>query len=108
MNVNWVRNPHVLIVPPMHAIFRQSARLCRGGVAPILDVLPLQGAILFKPYSWGETQGVAALRSALPWAEIPLPLQGATTSKPPNGDGMNQECHDFKTSEWGWDEPRVP
>ena len=70
----------------MHAIFRQSARLCRGGVAPILDVLPLQGAIPFKTRVMGETQGVAALRSALPWAEIPLPLQGAAVSKPPNNE----------------------
>ena len=52
------------------------------GRCPYFDILPLQGAIHFKPESWGETQGVAALRSALPWAEIPLPLQGAAVSKP--------------------------
>ena len=30
----------------------------------------------------GGTQGVAVLRPALPWAEIPLPLQGAASPKP--------------------------
>ena len=81
MNVNWVRNPHVLIAPPMHAIFRQSARLCRGGIAPILDVLPLQGAIPFKTRVMGGPR-VSFTLFTLPWAEIPLPLQGAATSKP--------------------------
>ena len=52
------------------------------GRCPYFDILPLQGAILFKPCSWGGTQGVAVLRPALPWAEIPLPLQGATSPKP--------------------------
>ena len=42
------------------------------GRCPIFDILPLQGAIPFKPCTWG-TQGVAVLRPALPWAEIPLP-----------------------------------
>ncbi len=42
------------------------------GRCPIFDILPLQGAIPFKPCTWG-TQGGAVLRPALPWAEIPLP-----------------------------------
>ena len=63
------------VIRPIYARFVE-------GRCPYFDILPLQGAIPFKPESWGETQGVAALRSALPWAEIPLPLQGAAVSKP--------------------------
>ena len=59
------------------------ARVCRGGVAPILDVLPLQGAIVSKPGTWGGPR-VSFTSFTLPWAEIPLPLQGATGSKPPS------------------------
>ena len=60
------------------------ADVCRRCVAPVADGLPLQGAIPFKPWTLGGTQGVAVLRPALPWAEIPLPLQGAMGSKPPS------------------------
>ena len=63
------------VIRPIYARFVE-------GRCHYFDILPLQGAIHFKPESWGETQGVAALRSALPWAEIPLPLQGAAVSKP--------------------------
>ena len=30
------------------------------GRCPYFDILPLQGAIPFKPESWGETQGISA------------------------------------------------
>ena len=69
----WELCTHVM--RPIYARFVE-------GRCPYFDILPLQGAIPFKPESWGETQGAAALRSALPWAEIPLPLQGAAVSKP--------------------------
>ena len=69
----WELCTHVM--RPIYARFVE-------GRCPYFDILPLQGAIPFKPESWGETQGVAALRSALPWAEIPLPLQGDAASKP--------------------------
>ena len=59
------------------------AVVCRRGVAPIDDVLPLQGAIVFKPGTWGGPR-VSFTSFTLPWAEIPLPLQGATGSKPPS------------------------
>ena len=52
--------------------FNRYAPVCVEGRCPIFDILPLQGAIPFKPCTWG-TQGVAVLRPALPWAEIPLP-----------------------------------
>ena len=55
------------------------------GVAPISTYCPYRARYLLNPVI-GETQGVAALRSALPWAEIPLPLQGAAVSKPPNNE----------------------
>ena len=71
----WKLCTHV--IRPIYARFVE-------GRCPYFDILPLQGAIPFKPESWWETQGVAALRSALPWAEIPLPLQGAAISKPLN------------------------
>ena len=73
----WELCTHVM--RPIYARFVE-------GRCPYFDILPLQGAIPFKPESWGETQGVAALRSALPWADIPLPLQGAAVSKPPNNE----------------------
>ena len=52
-----------------------------GGVAPIPTFCPYRARYLLNPVH-GGTQGVAVLRPALPWAEIPLPLQGATSSKP--------------------------
>ena len=68
-------------------VFSRFAVVCRRGVAPIDDVLPLQGAIVFKPGTWGGPR-VSFTSFTLPWAEIPLPLQGATGSKPPNNDGV--------------------
>ena len=79
------------------AAFR-FAVVCRRGVAPIDDVLPLQGAIVFKPWTWGEPR-VSFTTFTLPWAEIPLPLQGATGSKPPIFVGVDvSRRHGFKTS----------
>ena len=54
-----------------------------GGVAPIPTFCPYRARYLLNPVH-GGTQGVAVLRPALPWAEIPLPLQGAAGSKPLN------------------------
>ena len=83
------RNTSVATHLYIYVLFHQripipDLRTCAvEGRCPYLDILPLQGAILFKPCSWGGgTQGVAVLRPALPWAEIPLPLQGAASSKP--------------------------
>ena len=54
-----------------------------GGVAPIPTFCPYRARYLLNPVH-GGTQGVAVLRPALPWADIPLPLQGAADSKPLN------------------------
>ena len=67
----------------LRTFFARFAVVCRRGVAPIDDVLPLQGAIPFKP-SRGGVPRVPFTSFTLPWAEIPLPLQGAAGSKPPN------------------------
>ena len=57
-------------------------RLCVSrGVAPISTYCHYRARYLLNPVH-GGTQGVADLRPALPWAEIPLPLQGAASSKP--------------------------
>ena len=52
----WELCTHVM--RPIYAPFVE-------GRCPYFDILPLQGAIPLNP-SHGETQGVAALRSALP------------------------------------------
>ena len=57
------------------------ARVLSRGVAPISTFCPYRARYFLNPVH-GGTQGVAVLRPALPWAEIPLPLQGATSSKP--------------------------
>ena len=103
------RNTPIYIVSPTHTNPRFTP-VCVEGRCPYFDILPLQGAIPFKPCTWGNP-GCRSLRSlypglryhcpyraprfqnlrgalslvrpALPWAEIPLPLQGAAASKPP-------------------------
>ena len=60
-------------------------RLFVVGALPLLTTYcPYRARYFLNPGHWGGTQGVAVLRPALPWAEIPLPLQGATGSKPPS------------------------
>ena len=61
--------------PPIYA------RVLSRGVAPISTFCPYRARYFLNPVH-GGTQGVADLRPALPWAEIPLPLQGAASSKP--------------------------
>ena len=56
-------------------------RLLSRGVAPTSTFCPYRARYFLNPVH-GGTQGVADLRPALPWAEIPLPLQGAASSKP--------------------------
>ena len=74
------RNSHVRTVPPthIHVVFRAfrpiDARVCRGGVAPILDILPLQGAIPFKPCHWGDP-GCRSLRSLYPGLRYTCPYR---------------------------------
>ena len=63
--------------------FARFAPVCVGGRCPYSDVLPLQGAIPFKPSTWGEPR-VSFTPFTIPWADIPLPLQGAADSKPLN------------------------
>ena len=41
-----------------HHVLRPIYARCVEGRCPYFDILPLQGAIPFKPCSWGETQGV--------------------------------------------------
>ena len=49
----------------LRTFFARFAFVCRRGVAPIDDVLPLQGAIPFKP-SRGGDPGCRSLRSLYP------------------------------------------
>ena len=75
-------------------------RLFVVGALPLLTTYcPYRARYFLNPGHWGGTQGVAVLRPALPWAEIPLPLQGATGSKPPIFVGVDvSRRHGFKTS----------
>ena len=75
-------------------------RLIVVGALPLLTTYcPYRARYFLNPGHWGGTQGVAVLRPALPWAEIPLPLQGATGSKPPIFVGVDvSRRHGFKTS----------
>ena len=53
--------------------FARFAPVCVGGRCPYSDVLPLQGAIPFKPCSWGETQGVVhCVHYTLGWDTLAL------------------------------------
>ena len=45
-----------------------------GGRCPYSDVLPLQGAIPFKPWSWGNP-GCRSLRSLYPGLRYPCPYR---------------------------------
>ena len=60
--------------------------VCVEGRCPYFDILPLQGANVIKP-SRGGGPRVSFTPFTIPWAEIPLPLQGAAVSKPPNNYG---------------------
>ena len=60
--------------------------VCVEGRCPYFDILPLQGANVIKP-SHGGGPRVSFTPFTIPWAEIPLPLQGAAVSKPPNNYG---------------------
>ena len=57
-----------------------NSPVCVEGRCPIFDILPLQGANVIKPSRGGPR--VSFTPFTLPWAEIPLPLQGAAASKP--------------------------
>ena len=59
--------------------------VCVEGRCPYFDILPLQGANVIKPSRGGPR--VSFTPFTMPWAEIPLPLQGAAVSKPPNNYG---------------------
>ena len=66
-----------------HHVLRPIYARCVEGRCPYFDILPLQGAIPFKPCTWGEPR-VSFTPFTIPWAEIPLPLQGVAASKPLN------------------------
>ena len=76
------RNTPIYIVSPTH-INPRFTPVCVEGRCPYFDILPLQGAIPFKPCTWGEPR-VSFTAFTIPWAEIPLPLQGVAASKPLN------------------------
>ena len=73
-------------------------RVCRGALPLFRHIAPT-GRECNKTQSWGGPR-VSFTPFTIPWAEIPLPLQGAAVSKPPNGNEMNQHVHEFKTTEW--------
>ena len=60
--------------------------VCVEGRCPIFDILPLQGANVINNSNGGAR--VSFTPFTIPWAEIPLPLQGAAVSKPSNNDGV--------------------
>ena len=63
-------------------------RLFVVGALPLLTTYcPYRARYFLNPGHWGEPR-VPFTSFTLPWAEIPLPLQGATGSKPPNNDGV--------------------
>ena len=65
-----------------HHVLRPIYARCVEGRCPYFDILPIQGAIPFKPCTWGVPR-VSFTPFTIPWAEIPLPLQGAAAAKPP-------------------------
>ena len=69
------------------------ARVCRGALPLFRHIAPT-GRECNKTQSWGGPR-VSFTPFTIPWAEIPLPLQGATASKPTNNNrvlrGLNGE-----------------
>ena len=61
------------------------ACVCRGALPLFRHIAPT-GRECNKTQSWGGPR-VSFTPFTIPWAEIPLPLQGAAVSKPPNNDG---------------------
>ena len=57
LNALGATHYYICIVSPTHTNPRFTP-VCVEGRCPYFDILPLQGAIPFKPCSWGETQGV--------------------------------------------------
>ena len=55
------------------------------GVAPISTYCPYRARYLLNPVHGGKPR-VSFTAFTIPWAEIPLPLQGAAVSKPPNNE----------------------
>ena len=67
--------PYIIyIVFKTHANPRFTSVGCRGGRCPYSDVLPLQGAIPFKPWSWGNP-GCRSLRSLYPGLRYHCPYR---------------------------------
>ena len=60
-------------------------RVCRGALPLFRHIAPT-GRECNKTQSWGGPR-VSFTPFTIPWAEIPLPLQGAAVSKPPNNYG---------------------
>ena len=61
------------------------ACVCRGALPLFRHIAPT-GRECNKTQSWGGPR-VSFTPFTIPWAEIPLPLQGAAVSKPPNNYG---------------------
>ncbi len=76
-----------------NAFNRYCARMCRGALPHFRHIAPT-GRECNKTQSWGGPR-VSFTPFTIPWAEIPLPLQGATASKPTNNNrvlrGLNGE-----------------
>ena len=60
--------------------------VCRGALPHFRHIAPT-GRECNKTQSWGGPR-VSFTPFTIPWAEIPLPLQGAAVSKPPNNYGV--------------------
>ena len=76
------RNTPIYIVSPTHTNPRFTPVVSRG-VAPISTYCPYRARYLLNPVHGGKPR-VSFTAFTIPWAEIPLPLQGATASKPLN------------------------
>ena len=61
------------------------------GVAPISTYCPYRARYLLNPVHGGKPR-VSFTAFTIPWAEIPLPLQGATVSKPPRSVVIGSAC----------------
>ena len=58
-----------------HPVMRPIYARCVEGRCPYFDILPLQGAIPFKPFSLGENPGCRSLRSLYPGLRYHCPYR---------------------------------
>ncbi len=80
------RNTPIYIVSPTHTNPQFTPVVSRG-VAPISTYCPYRA-----PRLQNLRGALSLVRPALPWAEIPLPLQGATVSKPSRSVVIGSAC----------------